>query len=94
MGVKPNIELHIDELVLHGFKSGDRHRIGETVERELTRLLAEQGLPQARGAELARMDGGSFTLVQNARTEVTGARTAQAVYGGLSNNVGERSDKP
>ena len=92
--MKPNIELHIDELVLHGFRSGDRHRIGEAVERELTRLLAEQGLPKAQGAEVARIDGGSFSLAQNARTEVTGTQVAQAVYGRLSNNAGIRSGKP
>ena len=39
------IELHIEELVLHGFAPADRYRIGDTVQRELTRLLAEQGMP-------------------------------------------------
>ena len=47
-----NIELHIEELVLHGFEPGDRHRIGEAIERELARLFAEQGTPPslAQGA--------------------------------------------
>lgn len=37
------IELKIEKLVLHGFRSGDRHRNREAVESELTRLLAEKG---------------------------------------------------
>ncbi len=37
MKPKPyNIELHIEELVLHGFSPNDRHAIGEAVQRELT----------------------------------------------------------
>lgn len=88
-----NINLHIGELVLHGFRSGDRHRIREAVESELTRLLAEKGLPQAQGAEVARMDGGSFSLSQNARPETTGAQIAQTVYDRLSNNTGGRRGK-
>ena len=28
MVTPPNIELHIEELVLHGFQPGDRQRIG------------------------------------------------------------------
>ena len=37
-----NLNLHIEELVLHGFAPGDRYRIGEAVQQELTRLFAEQ----------------------------------------------------
>ena len=44
MNRKPyNIELHIEELVLHGFSPRDRDAIGEAVQRELTRLFVEQG---------------------------------------------------
>ena len=39
-----NIELHIEELVLHGFAPKDRYTIGEAVQRELSRLFAEQGV--------------------------------------------------
>jgi len=39
------VELHIEELVLHGFRSGDRFHIGDALERELVRLLGKQGLP-------------------------------------------------
>ena len=52
-----SIEMHIEELVLHGFEPGDRHAIGDAVERELARLLSEHGLPSASagGYERARV---------------------------------------
>ena len=40
-----DIELEIEGLVLHGFRSGDPHQIREAVESVLTLLLAEKGLP-------------------------------------------------
>ena len=80
-----NIELHIEELVLHGFSPGDRYRIAEGVEQELTRLLADRGVPQSleRGGEIANMDGGAFEIAQGSRAEAIGAQVAKAVYGGL-----------
>ena len=84
--MKPkNIELNIEKLVLHGFSPGDRYRIGEAVERELTRLLADQGVPQSleRGREIANMDSGAFEVAAGSRADVVGAQVAKAVYGGL-----------
>ena len=84
--MKPkNIELNIDELVLYGFSLGDRYRIGEAVERELTRLLGDRGVPQSleRGGEVANMDGGAFEVATRSRPQVVGAQVAKAVYGGL-----------
>ena len=84
--MKPkNIELNIEELVLHGFAPGDRHRIGEAVERELIRLLADRGVPQSleRGREIGHVDGGAFEVASNSKAQVVGAQVAKAVYGGL-----------
>ena len=81
--MKPNIELHIEELVLHGFKPGDRHRIGEAVEREITRLLVEHGLPLAQGTEVARLDGGLLHLSPNYNTEMVGRKLAGNIYQSL-----------
>jgi len=80
-----NIELHIEELVLRGFAPGDRYRIGEAVEHELTRLLADRGVPQSLtdGGEIASVDGGAFEVAPGARAEVVRAQVAKAVYGGL-----------
>ena len=84
--MKPkNIELNIEELVLHGFSPGDRYGIGEAVEQELTRLLADRGVPKSleRDREIANMDGGAFEVATGSRAQVVGAQVAKAVYGGL-----------
>jgi hypothetical protein len=88
--MKPmNVELHIEELVLHGFAPGDRYRIGEAVERELQRLLAEQGAAQLPGnnVELARIDAGQFNMSPNAKSETIGAQVAQAIYSGMTGGM-------
>jgi hypothetical protein len=80
-----NIDLHIEELALHGFAPEDRYLIGAAVERELARLIAERGMPAglAQGAQIASLDGGAFQVVPGARPEAIGAQVAQAVYGGM-----------
>ncbi len=84
--MKPkNIELNIDELVLHGFAPGDRYSIGEAVERELTRMLADRGVPQSLegGREVTSVNGGAIKVATGSRAEAVGAQVAKAVYGGL-----------
>lgn len=79
------IELHIEELVLHGFAPGDRQSIGEAVQQELTRLIAARGLPASlmQRGEVARLSGGSFNVVPGAPAGAIGAQVAQAIYGGM-----------
>jgi hypothetical protein len=86
MAMKPNIELDIEELILHGFPPGDRHRIGAAVERELGHLLSERRLPAAlgHGGERPSMDGGSFEMRPHARPEAVGAQVARAIIGRFS----------
>ena len=86
MKTKPyNIELHIEELVLHGFSPSDRDAIGAAIQGELARLFAEQGLhpalQQARAVE--KVDGGSFTLRAGAKAATIGTQVGQMVYGSL-----------
>ncbi len=80
-----NIELHIEELVLNGFKHSDRYEIGEAVERELTQLFKEQGIPPSfsRDGDTARLDAESFKMGDNSKAPMIGAQVAQAVYGGF-----------
>lgn len=85
MGMKPNIELHIEELVLLGFAPGDRYRIGAAVERELAWLLEQgEGLSLAQSSEITFLDGGRFEVARDSKAETVGAQIARAVYGGLS----------
>jgi hypothetical protein len=36
-------------MALHGFSPGDRYRIGEAVEQELSRILADEGMAAVAG---------------------------------------------
>jgi hypothetical protein len=80
-----NIELHIEEMILHGFTQADRHRIAEAVQDELVRLLAEKGLPEAfeQGIEFSNLDGGSFVVGSGESPKSLGVRIGQAVYSGM-----------
>jgi hypothetical protein len=61
--VKPAVEVHIDALVLRGVARSHAARVGEAIERELTRLIDSGGdpgvttravgSPEALGAEIA-----------------------------------------
>ncbi|MDX1530152.1 MAG: hypothetical protein R3362_01370 [Rhodothermales bacterium] len=82
----PTVELHIDRLVLRGFGRLDGAAVGATAEAELTRLLAERGVPPALQLEarVTRLDGGHFYAAPNASAEAVGRDIAHAVYGGLA----------
>lgn len=83
--MKPNIEVHIEELVLHGFAPGDRYRIGEAVERELARLIAEREIPNALSGDvhIPRLDGGSFQTGADGKPGVAGVEIARSVHNSL-----------
>lgn len=80
-----SIEIHIDEMVLHGFAMADRYSIADAVQHELARLLAENGAPSslAQPAAIERISGGAFRLKSDANAESTGAQVARAIFGGL-----------
>lgn len=83
---QPSVELRIEELVLHGFAPGDRHRIAGAIEGELTRLFAEQPLPAVlkRNNSVDRIDGGAFHVAINMKPARIGEQIAGAVHGGLN----------
>ena len=81
-----NIELHIDELRLHGLVDpASRVALALALERALTQLLAAHGLPSTlrQGGVLAQLDGGALTLTTGAQPEALGAQLAQAIYEGF-----------
>jgi len=81
------IEVYIDQLVLHGFATSERYRIGEAIERELTRLFENYGVPQSLnpGSDIPRLDGGQFELTQSYEPNSVGNQVANQVYQGVSN---------
>jgi hypothetical protein len=82
---RPSFELHIEELVLHGFAPGDRAVIGAAMQQELGRLFAEQGVPRSlsQANDFARMPGGTVSIAPGMRPAAIGAQIAQSLYGGL-----------
>jgi len=90
-GINPkSVELHIDELVLHGFSPGDRYAIAEAVENELSQLFAEQfatqGVPPcfAQNSEPARVDVGAFNVAPGSNGNSIGNQIARSVHRGLT----------
>lgn len=78
------VEVHIEELLLHGFDPCDRFSIGDAVEQELTRLLAEQDgwtLPDC-AREIERVNGRTFKVAPGGPAGV-GTEVARAVHGAL-----------
>ena len=76
------VELHIEELVLHGFPTTHRYDIGDVVERELHRLLSEHRLPVSAGrsVNVEFLDGGVLRVAKNARAQAIGAQLAQQLH--------------
>ena len=56
------IELHIGELVLHGFRGTDRDAIGEEVRREIARLLSDRSAAAGEGTAAQIAEGIVFAI--------------------------------
>ena len=76
------IDLHIDQLVLHGINVVDRDDLVLALQMELSRLLSEQGTLTGSSVA-ARVEGGSFTLTPDMGAEAIGTHVARAIYGGI-----------
>jgi hypothetical protein len=82
--MKPReIEVHIEELVLHGFDPRSRWSIADALGSELSGLLTERGIPPAWQASPDRIDAGR-TRANEAKPTVIGEQIARAVYKGGS----------
>ncbi len=86
--MRPAIELHIGELILHGLPYAQRHRIAEALEQELARLLGERGLPPslAQGGIIPQMNIGDLRLAKGARPGAIGVQIARQVYSSLTSD--------
>lgn len=83
--MKRNIEMHIEELVLHGFAHSDRYAIGEAVELGLTRLFNERGISTSldKNMHIEHLNSGELVVSQGARAETIGTQIAGAIYKGI-----------
>jgi len=90
----PNVELHIEELLLHGFSPRDRFAISDAIEHELTRLIGNSGIAGINaGKAIERLDGGRFKVAQGMRPGAVGRQIAQTLYRGISPAKSERASR-
>ncbi len=89
-----NVELYIEHLVLHGLPYDQRHRVAAAVEAELTRLLAEQGLPPGYEVDAPPVDVSTIRLDPNLTAESAGAWVAHSIYGQLAAGSGPAGNPP
>jgi len=85
MVMKPNIALHIDELILSGFPPGDRYLICDAIQNELTIMLAERGLPSpmALGRDYPALDAGQLRLGPQSDAKTAGRQIARTLFQGF-----------
>jgi hypothetical protein len=83
---KSEINLHIDELVLHGFAPCEKNHIRDALEKELSRLFSAQSnfSNLSKSTLRDRVDGGNFRMANSATPNVVGAQIAGAVFGGIN----------
>jgi hypothetical protein len=74
------IEVHIEELVLHGFAPGARRAVGDALQSELQQLLAERGIPQAWRGNPETIEAGTIPATAQTKPVTTGGQIARAVY--------------
>lgn len=89
MVMNQDIDIQIDELVLHGFSATDAPHIQAAVERELSRLFSARQFPVLSApAEVARLNAGSFSHPPQASADSIGSQIAQSVFTGITHETG------
>jgi len=81
-----SIEVHIEELLLHGLplSRGQSSEVQAAVETELARLLTEQGLNYSSSGFTPDLSAASIEPGRNNQPGHLGLQIAQAIYGGLA----------
>ena len=79
------IVLHIDRLVLKGYRHEDRHGIAEGLQHELARLFADPQAAQQLTAsgDVSRLRVGSVRIGQDANPQRIGLQVAQGIGKGM-----------
>ena len=79
------IVLHIDSLVLKGFRHEDRHGIAEGLQQELTRMFADPQAAQQLTAsgDMPRLRIGNISIGQNSKPQRVGSQVAQGIGKGM-----------
>jgi hypothetical protein len=75
------VVVHIDRLVLDGFRPEDCHGVGEGLNAELRRLLAAAPIGEriASLRSVSNVDAGRIAVERGAKPQATGVATASAI---------------
>ena len=85
------IEIGIDELILHGFPAADRYLIGDALSLELGRLFEDsqpRDLPAGQD-HIPALNAGRILLPSNVKPPEVGRQAAQAVHAILHQEHGD-----
>lgn len=79
------IVLHIDSLVLKGFRHEDRHGIAEGLQQELTRLFVDpQAIQQlTANGDVSRLRIGGIQIRLDSKPQHVGLQVAQGIGKGM-----------
>lgn len=82
-----SVEIHIENLVLHGFSPHERHHIGDAVQAGLLQMFSNQGLPAMlnKGTFMLHLDAGACEFSHGEKPVATGESIAGTLYKGFSN---------
>jgi hypothetical protein len=80
MGVR-RVFVHIDRVVLKGFRQEDRHAIAAGLQEELGRVFADRAaVSQLRASgDVSRLQVGGVRIAHGSRPERVGERLAQGI---------------
>ena len=80
------VVVHIDRLVLKGFRNADSHAFSEGMRGELARLLADPATGERLGSlgHVSSLHTGKVRLAQDAKPHGSGISAARAIAKGIS----------
>lgn len=80
------VVVHIDSLVLRGFRHEDRHAIAAGLQAELTRLFAEKSIASrlATTGDVSRLTIGNVDVTQGTAPEGVGRQAARGITRGIT----------
>lgn len=79
---QPRINLNVDRLVVDGVHHLDQAALREAIHQELSRLIAENGVPPGLADGFPRPNH-RFTAGPAVGARAVGAQVARAIYGGM-----------
>lgn len=82
MDLRPEVELHIDDLVLDGVPARDRAAVAEALRAELGRMIAERGLPPDLGRRAATLETAGLHSGPGQSAAQLGIRIARSLLRG------------